>query len=161
MKKLSLALGILAFAAALGAQVPAGKVLYVYDEANEQSKPYIGYFKGAFAAEGLAFDEASAFQVPSMDLTKYRAVLVHGMVMAFATKSPVRDWLKSEKRLGGKRVALFVTANRWFLGKLDKQLRDLLAKDGAVPVDAVSAATKKLDAAEKEAAVRGFVERLR
>jgi hypothetical protein len=161
MKKLFLALGILAFAAALGAQVPAGKVLYVYDEVNKNSEPYIGYFKAAMVAEGIAFDAATAAQAASMDLSAYRAVLVHGMVMAFASKSPVRDWLKSEKRLGGKRVALFVTANRWYLDKLDKQLRDLLAKDGAAPVDAVSAATKKLDAAEKEAAVRGFVARLR
>jgi lactam utilization protein B len=96
-----------------------------------------------------------------MDLTKYSAVLVHGMVMAFASKSPVRDWLKAEKRLEGKKVYLFVTANRWFLDKLYKQLGDLLARDKAGSVDAVSAATKKMDDAAKEAAVRAFVAKLK
>jgi hypothetical protein len=96
-----------------------------------------------------------------MDLAKYRAVLVHGMVMAFASKSPVRDWLKAERRLEGKKVFLFVTANRWFLDKLYKQLGDLLMKDKAGAVDAVSAATKKMDAAAKESAVRAFVARLK
>ena len=106
---------LVALAAALYGQGSAGKVLYVYDELNDNSRPYIGYFEKALAAEGIAFDEATASQVASMDLSKYRAVLVHGMVMAFASKSPVRDWLKAESRLEGRRVALFVTANRWSL----------------------------------------------
>lgn len=160
MKKLLLS-ACLAFASfALGSQ-PAGKILYVYDEVNDSSRPYIGYFKASLVAEGIAFDEATASQVPSMDLAKYRAVLVHGMVMAFAAKSPVRDWLKTERRLSGKKVFLLVTANRWFLDKLDGQLRELLAKDGAAPVDAVSAATKKLDADAKEAAVKGLVAKIK
>jgi hypothetical protein len=161
LRKLILIFGLAAIAAALGAQSPAAKVLYVYDEANDKSKPYIGYLEKALADEGIAFDETTASQVGSMDLTKYSAVLVHGMVMAFASKSPVRDWLKAEKRLEGKKVYLFVTANRWFLDKLYKQLGDLLARDKAGSVDAVSAATKKMDDAAKEAAVRAFVAKLK
>jgi hypothetical protein len=160
MKKFLILLCLASIAVALGAQAPAGKILYVYDEANEQSAPYIGYFKSALAAEGIEYDETTAARVPAMDLTKYRALLVHGMVMAFTSKSPVRDWLKAEKRLAGRRVALLVTANRWFLDKHFKQLGGLLEKDGAAPVDAVSAATKNLDAAAKEAAVRNIVARL-
>lgn len=161
MRKLLFIVSLAAIAAAIGAQSPAAKVLYVYDEANDQSKPYIGYFEKALADDGIAFDETTASQAGSKDLSQYRAVLVHGMVMAFASKSPVRDWLKAEKRLEGKKVALFVTANRWSLDKLYKQLGDLLEKDKAGPVDAVSAATKKMDAAAKEAAVRAFVARLK
>jgi hypothetical protein len=161
MKRMLIALCLAAVTAALGAQVPSGKVLYVYDEANERSAPYIGYFRSALAAESIAYDEATASQVPSLDLAGYRAILVHGMVMAFASKSPVRDWLKAEGRLSGRRVVLLVTANRWFLDKLSRQLGDLLVKDGAEPVDAVSASTKKLDSAAKEGAVRALVARLK
>jgi hypothetical protein len=143
------------------APATAGKVLYVYDQVNDKATPYIGHFEASLAAEGIAFDEATAAQAATMDLSSYRVILVHGMVMAFATSSPVRDWLKAEKRLGGKRVALFVTANRWSLDKLYKQLVDLLKKDRAEPVDAISTATKSLDADAKAAAVRSFVARLK
>jgi hypothetical protein len=148
-------------AAALVAQSPADKVLYVYDTVNDQSRPYIGYFEKALAAEGIAFDESTATEAGKKDFSLYRAVLVHGMVMAFTTQSPVRDWLKEERRLDGKKVALLVTANRWLLGRLYGQLTDLLKKDKAETVDAVSAATKDMDAAAKEAAVRRVVASLR
>jgi hypothetical protein len=150
-----------AIAAAAGAQSKSDKVLYVYDEVNVNSKPYIGFFEKALAAEGIAYDETTAAKVGSFDLANYRAVLVHGMVMAFAMKSPVRDWLKAEKRLEGLRVALYVTASSRSLDKLTKQLLDLAKKDKADPVDVVSSATKPLDAAAKEAAVRSFVSRLK
>lgn len=151
-----------ALAAALGAQVAVnGKVLYVYDEVNDQSKPYIAWFKAAFAAEGIAYDEATASQMKAIDPSKYRALVVHGMVMAFNSKSPVRNWLKAEGRLAGERVSLFVTANRWFLDKLYGQLTDLLKKDRVQSIDGFSAATKSMDAAAKEAAVRAFVARLK
>jgi hypothetical protein len=161
MKKAFLIAVLAAFAATLPAQSPGKKILYVYDEVNEQSRPYIGYFKSALAAEGVAFDESTAAQAAAKDLSGYRAVLIHGMVMAFTTASPVRDWLKAERRLEGKKVSLLVTANRWFLRKLYDQLVDLLKKDKAEPIDAISAATKDMDAAAKEAAVRSLVARLK
>ena len=154
---LALALALSA-AQALSAQA---KILYVYDEVNDQSKPYIGWFKTALEANGIAYDEATAMQAAQRDLSQYRLILAHGMVMAFDSKSPVRDWLKAERRLAGKPVALFVTANRWFLDKLTKELRDLLDKDGATTVDALSTATKKLDVAGKQAAVNAFVAKLK
>jgi hypothetical protein len=160
-RKFILAACLAAIAAAAGAQSKSDKVLYVYDEVNDNSKPYIGYFERALAAEGIAYDETTAAKALTYDLSGYRAVLVHGMVMAFAMKSPVRDWLKAEKRLEGARVALYVTANRWSLEKLTKQLGDLAKKDKAESVDVVSSATKSIDAAAKEAAVRSFVSRLR
>jgi hypothetical protein len=161
MKRLLLVGCLAVLALSVAAQPRAEKLLFVYDEVNEQSRPYIEYFKKALAAQGLAYDEATAAQAQAMDPREYRAVLIHGMVMAFTTKSPVRDWLKSEKRLEGKPVALFVTANRWFLEKLYGQLLDLLKKDKAVSVDSVSSATKAMDDAAKEAAVRSFVARLK
>jgi hypothetical protein len=161
MKKsavLALALALLAadFAAAQGPK----KILYAYDEANEQSTPYIGYFREAFAARGLAFDEAAAAELGAKDLAAYDRIVLHGMVMAFATKSPLRDWLKQGPALGGKKVWLLVTANRWFLAELFGRLAKLARVDGAELVDAVSMATKDKSQAEKSAAVRGFVEGL-
>lgn len=147
--------------AALGAQAAIGKALYVYDEVNEQSSPYIEHFRDAFAAEGIAYDEAAAAELVSKDLSQYDAVVVHGMVMAFASKSPVRDWLKTGPDLGGKKVSLLVTANRWFLNKLFGQLEELLKRNNAQVVDAVSMATKHTDNAGEKAAVRRQVARLK
>jgi hypothetical protein len=161
MKKMLMLACFILLACALGAQASGRKILYVYDEVNNNSKPYIDYFREALTAQGIAYDEATASQVASKDLSGYQTILVHGMVMAFASKSPVRDWLKADRRLEGKNVELFVTANRWFVDKLFKQLSDLLAKDKADSVDAVSMATKSMDAAAKKAAVRSFVARLK
>lgn len=173
MKKLVSALLAAAAAAALyaapaaapapdAAPAPApGKVLYVYDEDNEQSAPYVANFRAAFAAEGIAFDEATAAQAAAVDPAAYGTVVIHGMVMAFNRKSPVRDWLKKGPPLAGKKVSLLVTANRWFLDSLFKDLTALLEKEDAVVVDAVSMATKRTDDAAEAAAVRAQVARLK
>jgi hypothetical protein len=161
MKKMLMLAFLTVLASALGAQISGEKILYVYDEANKNSRPYIDYFREALTARGIVYDEVTASQVAAKDLSGYKTILVHGMVMAFASKSPVRDWLKTDRRLEGKNVALFVTANRWFVDKLFKQLSDLLAEDKADSVDAVSMATKSMDAAAKKAAVRSFVARLK
>ena len=161
MKKLFAILCLSTALAALGAQTAKIKALYVYDEVDEHSTPYLGHFRDAFAAEGIAHDEVIAAEAASKDLSQYDAVVVHGMVMAFAMKSPVRDWLKTGPNLAGKKVALLVTANRWFLGTLFGQLSKLAAKTGAATVDAVSMATQKTDAAEETAAVRRQVARLK
>ncbi len=143
------------------AQTPAGRALYVYDEVNKESEPYIRRFREALAARGIAFDEAAARDLKGRDLSPYDRIVLHGMVMAFNAKSPVRDWLKTGPNLAGKRVYLFVTANRWFLDKLFRELTDLLEKARAKPVDAVSMATKDADDGEKTAAVKAFVEGMR
>lgn len=161
MKKLVLALLAAAAAAALHAAPGSGKVLYVYDEENKESAPYAAHFRAAFAAEGIAYDEATAAQAASADAAAYDAVVIHGMVMAFNRKSPVRDWLKKGPPLTGKRVSLLVTANRWFLDSLFKDLTKLLETEDADVVDAVSMATKQTDDAAEAAAVRALVSRLK
>jgi hypothetical protein len=160
MRKTALALFALTAALSLGAQEAGKKTLYVYDEVNKNSTPYIAYFKSAFAEKGVAYDEATAAQAASKDLSAYDTIVIHSMVMAFASKSPVRDWLKGAK-LEGKKVALFVTANRWKLDKLYDQLTKLLKKDNAVVIDAVSMATKDMNEAAKIAAVKTQVGKLK
>jgi len=148
-----------------------GKALYVYDEVNEQSEPYIANFRAALSAAGVAFDEVTAAELASgtsgVDLASYDRIIVHGMVMAFNSKSPVRDWLKKKPDLSGKKVSLFVTANRWFLVTANRwflknlygQLTDLVEKDGGNLVDAVSMATKSTTDADERAAVDAQVAR--
>ena len=141
----------------------AERVLYVYDEVNEQSEPYIAHFRAALDAAGIAYDEVAAADLVSgktaVNPAGYDRLLVHGMVMAFNSKSPVRDWLKKKPDLSGKKVSLLVTANRWFLDNLYGQLTALFKKDGAVLVDAVSMASKKTDDAQERAAVAAQVAR--
>jgi len=158
-KSLALAFALLV-TATLGSAQGAGRILYIYDEANEQSAPYVAAFRAAFAAQGLAVDEATAAELKSRSLAAYDRLVLHGMVMAFASKSPLRDWLKSGPALGGKKVSLLVTANRWFLDKLYGQLKELVVKDGAELVDAVSMATKTTTSDDEAAAVQALVRRV-
>jgi hypothetical protein len=137
------------------------KVLFVYDEVNKNSSPYIEYFRNAFGAAGIGYDEAAAADANKMNLNDYRAVVIYGMVMAFNGKSPVRDWLKASPDLQGRKVSLLVTANRWFLKDLNRDLTNLLNKNEADVVDAVSTATKSLNDRDKEALVQAQVSRLK
>jgi len=157
----ALALAAVLAAYPLAAQAPAPRTLFVYDEVNDQTKPYIAHFREAFAASGILFDEAAAGDLKSRDLSRYDVLVIHGIVQAFNGKSPVRDWLKTKPAISGKRVYLFVTANRWFLENLFRDLSSLLEKSGAKPVDAVSMATKDTDDAAEKAAVKSFVGRVR
>lgn len=145
----------------VAAQQPAGtgkaKVLFVFEEENEKLGPWIASFRDALRAANVTFDECPAKDAPSVDLAKYDAILVYGAVMAFTASEPVRDWLSKETRLGGKRVVLVVTANRWFLKKYHGQLTDLLGKQRAVTVDAVTSATKTLSSADRNALVKTAV----
>lgn len=160
MRKSALVLFALTAALSLGAQETGKKTLYVYDEVNKNSTPYIAYFKAAFAETGIAYDEVTAAQAASKDLSAYDVIVIHGMVMAFGSKSPVRVWLKDAK-LEGKKVTLFVTANRWKVEKLYDQLSKLLKKDNADVIDAVSMATKDMKEAEKVAAVKTQISKLK
>jgi len=136
-------------------------VLYIYDEPSKEAQPFISYFKDSFANNGIAFDEVSAADMVNKDLGSYEDIVMHSMVMAFNMKSPLRDWLKTSPKLQGKKVRLLVTANRWFLDKLFKQQKDLLTKNGADIVDAVSAATKDMNSVQKAAKVEVFVAALK
>jgi hypothetical protein len=161
MKKFIIGVFALVMAMSLGAETASGKILFVYDEVNDSSSPFIADFREAFADKGISFDEAAAADMKAKDLSAYDTIVVYGMVQAFASKSPVRDWLKTGVDLGGKEVFLFVTANRWFLKKLTGQLSSLLKKDKAEIVDAVSMATRDADYSAKTNAVRQQVARLK
>lgn len=137
------------------------RVLFIYDEVNDQTKPYLAHFRGAFADAGIPFEEAAAAELRDRDLSGYDVLVVHGIVMAFNSKSPIRDWLKTKPNLEGRRVHLLVTANRWFLRNLFRDLTGLLDKSRARTADAVSMATKTTDDDAERAAVRDFVSRVK
>lgn len=167
MKSIHVALLCLSFLACAGfvsaedAGSGAQKVLYVYDEVNKNSEPYIGYFRKAFNEAGIAFDEVAVADIKSKNLADYRAIVMHGMVMGFNSKSEIRDWLKTSPDLKNRKVSLFVTANRWFLANLYRDLTGLLKTEGADVIDAVSQATKKLSEDDKLALVRAQVSKLK
>jgi hypothetical protein len=167
MKSVHVVLLSLAFLACAGIAMAedlepgARKVLYVYDEVNKNSEPYIGYFRKAFTEASIAFDEASVADIKGKNLADYRAIVMHGMVMAFNSKSELRDWLKTSPDLKDRKVSLFVTANRWFLDNLYRDLTGLLKKDGADVIDAVSQATKNLNEEGKMALVKAQVSKLK
>ena len=135
-------------------------VLFVYDEHNESLDPYIQWVKDELSAHQIAFEEAPAQDVGRRDLSKYSSLVVYSAVMAFNMKSPVRDWLSSRPKVGQKKVALLVTANRWFLDTLSNQQTKLLKQLECREVDVVTSATKDLDQAQKRALVKDFVNRI-
>jgi hypothetical protein len=136
------------------------KILFAYEESNEKLDPWIGRFNNAFAAADINVVKKPALDLSSTDISKYDLIVIYGSVMAFTSKEPLRDWLSKENRLAGKNVALFVTANRWFLKKYDDQLLSLLKQKNANVVDAVSGATKDLDDTAKERMVGDFVRKI-
>lgn len=146
---------------ALGSGVFAESVLFVYEEINDKSTPYIETFRDELKKAGFTVEETAAVDANAKNLASYDYILIHGMVMAFASTSPVRDWLKTKPELAGKKVSLFVTANRWFLKKFNKQITSLVDKQKPVLIDAVSTATKKLDDAAKKELVRAQVSHLK
>ena len=171
MKKLIMSVILLSaftllFAQTSATQVPATdgnhdkKILFAYEESNEKLDPWLARFNNAFSAANLNVDKKAALGLTSTDFSKYDLIIIYGAVMAFTAKEPLRDWLKTENRISGKNVALFVTANRWFLKKYDDQLLSLLKTKNATVVDAVSGATKDLSESEKRKMVGDFVEKL-
>ncbi len=161
MKRLISALSCaILLSAALTAQSPR-RVLYIYEENNDSTGPWRDYFAGESAAAGFIFEEAAVSEIDSKNLDSYDGIIIHGMVMAFTSRSPVRDWLSERARLAGRPVSIFITANRWFLEKYTRQIHDLLVTQQLEPLDAVSAATKNLSETEKKALVRSHLEHFR
>jgi hypothetical protein len=159
MKRMIILACTILAALSLGADPLSRGVLHVYDEMNDNATPYLGYFKEAYANRGVEYRHVTIADLKADDLASHDTIVIHAMVMAFNMKSPVRDWLKTNPPLSGKRTYLFVTANRWFLDKLYGQLTGLL--DGKTGLDAVSMATKDLDETAKQAAVQAQVDKLR
>lgn len=135
-------------------------VLLIYEESNKNIDPWRAVFREEFSRLGVPYEDIPAAGVGKTDLAAYRAIVVYGSVMAFATKEPIRDWLDGAAKITAKKTALFVTANRWFLEKYTGQLVAALEKKNLAPVDVVSAATKNLKAGDKTALVAEFAKKI-
>jgi hypothetical protein len=157
MKKVLIGLLLSVFFSAFAQDAVGKRALFVYDGDIDELKPCIGYFHDAMKEAGLQADEIAAPKMKGKDLGQYDLILIYGAVMAFGSQSPVRDWLKTKPDLERRKVALFVTANRWFLDSVYRQLLSLLGKDKADVVDAASAATQKLSEGDKRALVAEHV----
>ena len=142
----------------LGADPALKEVLHVYDEVNDNSKPYLGYFGEVYANQGIDHYQVTVAELEAVDLERYDTIVIHAMVMAFNMKSPTRDWLKTNPNIKNKKTVILITANRWFLDKLYTQQINLLKKNEAQIVDAISSATKELDDEQKHKLVEKFVD---
>jgi len=125
-------------------------LLFVYEESNANTDPWLGMLRRNLKSRSMEFEEKSASDLEGVDLASFERVFLYGAVMGFTLKEPLRKWLDSEPDLSGKKVSLLVTANRWFLEKYTLQLEERLEKSGAGNVDAISSATKDLTDEEKE-----------
>ena len=126
------------------------KVLLIFEESNENTDPWLARLRAAFASNNIQFDEKSAAQMSGTEMSSYDLIYIYGTVMAFTGKEPIRDWLKTGPAVDGRKIFLFITANRWFVDKYTGQLTDLLEDGNADIVDTVSAATKELTDEEKD-----------
>jgi hypothetical protein len=141
---------------------PTGKrVLFAHDENEPKLAAWEGYFTDELMAAGYEVEKVTAAEATGKDFSPYEYIVIHGAIMAFGSHSPVGDWLAKKPAFGGKKVTLFVTANRWSLDKVNKKINAALKKTDANVIDAVSSATKDLDEAGKRALVRDQVARLR
>ena len=168
MKNRSLALAALLIGVSLvpafaqrAASQPAPALLFVYEAKDKKIDPWISLFKEELQSSGMNAEFAVPADLAGKDLSAYDRIVVYGVVQAFASAEPIRDWLKTDIVLSGKKVHLFVTANQWALKKYFDQLEKLLAKKKATVVDAVSSATNKLSDSDKRALVKVFVGKIR
>ncbi|MCX7028314.1 MAG: hypothetical protein NT061_12725 [Spirochaetes bacterium] len=136
------------------------RILLAYELADKNLDPWRAFFRTELDSAGYALEEVEAARLSATTLSNYDLIVIYGAVMAFTFKEPMRDWLNTKPKLAGGKVALFVTANRWFLRKYNDQLLGLLRQADAIIVDAVSTATKALSDDEKRRLVRAFVEKL-
>lgn len=137
------------------------KILFVYEEPNEQISPWVELFKKTFAGQNRSVEYAASADVFKKDITSFSSVVIYGAVQAFTFKGPVRDWLKTDVNLAGKKVYLIVTASRWFTEDYFKQLKKELTKKNAETVNAVSAATAKMTDNDKSTFVNNFIASIR
>jgi hypothetical protein len=136
-------------------------VLFVHDKGDAATQPFVNAFREYLKATGLPVDETVVDSIAITDLSPYRTILLYSRVMAFDNMSPVRDWLKKQQDLGNRNVFLFVTANRWFFEKHLKKMKSIITGRNGVIVDAVTMATKNMDTAQKQDAVKKHLEKLR
>lgn len=139
----------------------SAKTLFIYDEDNPQLEPFRLLLQNELTAQGVGYDSSSIANIANVQLDQYENLILYSAVMAFGMKSPIRDWLKKTPQLQEKKIALIMTANRWSLDKLFKEIRALLTTQKANVVDAVSGATKDLDINGKQRLVHDYVESLK
>ncbi len=137
------------------------KVLLVFEEANSYINKWRVIFKDEFMKQGFIFEEIPVAEAGKKDFSKYDFIEIYGAVMAFTYRQPIREWLKTETNISGKKVGLFVTANRWFLEKYYKQLEEILKGKKAIVVDSVSSATLKLSEEEKRKLISNHIEKIK
>jgi hypothetical protein len=131
--------------------------LFVYEEKNDKIDPWVNRFKDAFGSSSGNVEFFTSGEMKEKDLAKYSSVVIYGAVQAFNMKGPIRDWLKTNVDISGKKVYLVVTASRWFLKDYFNQLKAALAKKNANVVDAVSGATQKMSDEDKKKFAEDFV----
>lgn len=149
MKRL-LMISLLSIFLAAGISAQEGKILFLYEESNENLDPWIAMLQDGLNRRQIPYTAMASAEINQSELATYDRIFIYGAVMAFTMKEPVRDWLKTGPDLSGKKVSLLVTCNRWFLEKYTGQLEELLKRNHAVLVDSVSGATKNLGEAEKK-----------
>jgi peptidase E len=133
-------------------------ILFVYEEKNEQIDPWVELFKKTFSAQNRNVEYVASADANKRNVASFSSVVIYGAVQAFTFKEPVREWLKTDVNLAGKKVHLIVTASRWFAADYFKQLKKELAKKNAETVNAVSTATAKMSEADKATYVNNFVQ---
>ena len=138
-----------------------GKVLFVSDKTDKPAAFFMDAFTEELTDAGYDFTGTAVDAASRVDLDAYTDVLVYSQVMAFNNLSPVSAWVKAQKSLQGKRLFLFVTANRWFFGSRLAKLKMLVKARGGDVVDAVTMATNRMSAEQKRAAVDKLVDRIR
>jgi hypothetical protein len=129
----------------------------VYEEKNEKIDPWVNKFKDAFLADSGNVEFLTSTEMKGKDIAKYSSLVIYGVVQAFTFKGLIRDWLKTNIDLKGKKAYLVVTANRWFANDYFNQLKTALIKRNAVVVNAVSSATQKMTEEDKRVFAKDFV----
>ena len=124
-------------------RLETSKVLLVYDKVDSTSRFYIETLRQQLSKTGIPFDETAVDTTGKADISPYDCLVVYSQVMAFTMIAPVKKWLRSLGDLQGKRILIFVTANRWFADKQRKDLAKFIAKRNGTVVDAVSMATSR------------------
>jgi len=135
---------------ALVATVAENPLLFVYEESNDNTDPWLEMLRHNLKSRSIDFEEKSASDLEGVDLSSFDRVFFYGAVMGFTLKEPLRSWLDSSPDLTGKKVSLLVTASRWFLEKYTAQLEERLEESGAGKIDAISSVTQNLSDEEKE-----------
>lgn len=139
------------------ASADSTKTLFLYDTLDTDSRFFIETFRDAFKEANIDIKEGAVAEKQAIDFSDVTDIVLYSRVMAFDMKSPLRKWVTEQKTFEGKRLYLYVTANRWFYEKhFDKFLNLIKDRNGTL-VDAVTTATSKLTDDQKRGQVRTFI----